>query len=164
VAENIVALDRDSFFPRGLLDAAKAQARTLKAIQVLGVKARPESKISQLSGGNIQKMILGRELSEPPAKLCVLCEPGWGLDYSSLRRSYKRILELRNRGSAILLISSDIDEIMELSDRIAVLHKGGLTGLVTNGPGTTKARLGALMMGLECADEASGAEAGIRHA
>jgi simple sugar transport system ATP-binding protein len=157
VMENIVALDRDSFFPGGLLDSAKAQARTLKAIQVLGVKARPESKISQLSGGNIQKMILGRELSEPPARLCILCEPGWGLDYASLRRTYKRILEVKNKGSAIILISSDIDEILELSDRIAVLHKGSLAGIVPNGPGATKAKLGAMMMGL-------GAQAGENHA
>ncbi|MEL7555024.1 Ribose import ATP-binding protein RbsA [bioreactor metagenome] len=163
VAENIVALDRGSFFPHGLLDSAKAQARTLKAIQVLGVKARPESKISQLSGGNIQKMILGRELSEPPAKLCLLCEPGWGLDYASLRRTYKRILEIRSRGSAVVLISSDIDEIMELSDRIAVLHKGGLTGLVTNGPGITKSKLGALMMGLENVYSGSRGTAGRDH-
>ncbi len=152
VAENIVALDRDSFFPHGLLDSAKAQARTLKAIQVLGVKARPESKIRQLSGGNIQKMILGRELSEPPANFCLLCEPGWGLDYASLRRTYKRILEVRNKGSAILLLSSDIDEILELSDRIVVLHEGMIAGIVTNGPGITKAKLGAMMMGLGRSD------------
>ena len=156
VAENIVALDRDYFFPRGLLDQSKAQARTLKAIQVLNVKARPESKISQLSGGNIQKMILGRELSEPPAKLCLLCEPGWGLDYASLRRTYKRILEVRNKGSAVLLLSSDIDEILELSDRIAVFHKGSLASILQNGPRATKARLGALMMGLKNTDEGLG--------
>jgi len=153
VAENIVALDRDYFFPHGLLDQSKAQARTLKAIQVLSVKAKPESNVSQLSGGNIQKMILGRELSEPPAKLCLLCEPGWGLDYASLRRTYKRILEVRNKGSAILLLSSDIDEVLELSDRIAVLHKGSLAGVVSNGPKATKARLGALMMGLNSDDD-----------
>jgi len=148
VAENIVALDRDNFFPHGIIDTKTARAKAEKAIQIMGVKAKPESKVFELSGGNIQKLILARELSDPPAPFCLLCEPGWGLDNSSLKRLYRRILELKRSGSAILLMSSDLDEICLLSDRIAVLHEGSMAGLLQNGPEITKSKLGALMMGL----------------
>ncbi len=148
VAENFIALDRAAFFPRGILDSEAARKAASAAISDFSIKAGPDSLVEELSGGNIQKMILARELSDPPPALCILCEPTWGLDRASAEFVYDRILALREKGSAIVLLSSDIDEILTLSDRIAVLRKGRLAGSLPNGPEVTREGLGSLMLGL----------------
>jgi len=148
VSENFMALDRSAFFPHGFLDKNAGQKAAEKAIHEFSIKAEPGSRIEELSGGNIQKMILARELSDPPPWLSILCEPTWGLDMASTDFVYNRILGQREKGSAILLMSSNLDEIMALSDRIIVLHKGRVVASETNGIGTTREALGALMLGL----------------
>lgn len=147
VWENLIAVDRDRFFPRGILDRRKADKASRKAIDAFKVKAQPENKVRELSGGNIQKLILSRELASPPPALCVLCEPTWGLDIATTEYIYGKIREARGQGAAILLISSNLEEIMGLSDRIAVMHKGRISGEV---PGALAAKdhLGAMMLGL----------------
>ena len=106
-------------------------------------------------------MILARELSDPPPALCVLCEPTWGLDRASAEFVYDRILALREKGSAIVLLSSDIDEILTLSDRIAVLRKGRLAGSLQNGPEATREALGSLMLGLSESSRPVAARGGL---
>ncbi len=91
-------------------------------------------------------MILARELSDPPPVSASSASPR-GLDAAS-RVPYDRILSLREKGSAIVLLSSDLDEIMTLADRIVVLHKGAVTGAMTNDRDVTRESLGALMLGL----------------
>jgi ABC-type uncharacterized transport system ATPase subunit len=76
-----------------------------------------------LSGGNLQKLILGRELDREPAVL-VANQPTRGLDVGAIEEVRKRILEQRTTGTGVLLISEKFDEIMELSDRIAVIYEG----------------------------------------
>ncbi|MHB9153106.1 MAG: ABC transporter ATP-binding protein [Spirochaetales bacterium] len=151
VAENFIALDRSTFFPKGILDAEAAKTASADAILEFSIKAKPWSFVDELSGGSVQKMILARELSDPPPRLCVLCEPTWGLDAASTEFAYDRILALREKGSAILLLSSDLDEIITLAERIIVLHGGRVVGAMANDRNVTREGLGALMLGLGAA-------------
>jgi simple sugar transport system ATP-binding protein len=75
----------------------------------------------------LQRLIVSRELAED-ARLVIMSEPGWGLDAASRHRSEKRIRSLAAKGAAILLLSTDIDELLSLSDRILVLRNGEIAG------------------------------------
>lgn len=153
VTENVIAPDRDTFFPAGLLDSGAARTAAQAAIDAFSVRAEPDHLVGELSGGNIQKLILARELMlagrvpGEPAKLCVLCEPTWGLDQASAEFAYGTIRSLRDRGSAILVLSSDLDEILALSDRILALHGGAMAGAWENRPGISREEIGAAMLG-----------------
>ena len=83
----------------------------------------PEARISTLSGGNQQKAVLAREFSASPVFL-LLSQPTRGLDVGAIEYVYKRILQLREMGAAILLVSMELEEIFALSDRIVVIHGG----------------------------------------
>jgi simple sugar transport system ATP-binding protein len=100
--------------------------------------------VRNLSGGNIQKLILARELSGTP-KLLVACQPTRGLDVGATEYIHKRIVEIANKGTAVLLISEDLDEIIELSDRIAVIYEGEIAGIVL--PTTSIEKIGLMMTG-----------------
>ena len=100
----------------------------------------------KLSGGNLQKMVVASELVRDP-QLIVAVDPTAGLDVGATEDIHKRLLEERGRGKAILLISSDLDEIMALSDRIAVMYRGRITGVVAPEHATAET-MGLLMAGL----------------
>jgi simple sugar transport system ATP-binding protein len=99
-----------------------------------------------LSGGNQQKVIVARELSRP-IKLLIASQPTRGLDVGSIEFIHKRIVEARDRGAAVLLISAELDEIMSLSDRIAVMYKGHILDTLDAGT-ATREQLGLLMAGV----------------
>jgi simple sugar transport system ATP-binding protein len=99
-----------------------------------------------LSGGNQQKVIVARELSRP-IKLLIASQPTRGLDVGSIEFIHKRIVEARDRGAAVLLISAELDEIMSLSDRIAVMYKGHVLDTLEAGT-ATREQLGLLMAGV----------------
>jgi len=100
---------------------------------------------SSLSGGNKQKVVLARELSRP-VKLVVACQPTRGLDVGSIEFVHKRIIAERDSGRAILLFSTELDEVMDLADRIAVMYQGEIIAMV---PATTSREdIGLLMAGV----------------
>jgi len=101
--------------------------------------------VGTLSGGNQQKVVLGREISESP-RLIVISQPTRGLDIGSTEYVHERLLEQRARGCGILLISSELDEIRALSDRIAVMFEGRIVATL-NAKEATEERLGLLMAG-----------------
>jgi len=103
-------------------------------------------KTANLSGGNQQKVIVAREFSGP-IKLLIASQPTRGLDVGSIEYIHKRIIEKRDEGTAVLLVSNELDEIMSLSDRIAVMFKGKIIDTV-NAEETTKEALGLLMAGV----------------
>lgn len=105
--------------------------------------------IKTLSGGNIQKLILARELSRQP-KLLVAAQPTRGVDIGATEYIHKRLVEQRAQGAAILLISEDLDEILALADRIAVMYEGRIIGIV-EGKDATPEQLGLMMAGVETA-------------
>ena len=99
-----------------------------------------------LSGGNQQKVIVARELSRP-IKLLIASQPTRGLDVGSIEYIHNQILDRRNRGVAVLLVSTELDEIMQLSDRIAVMYRGRIVAIVP-ARDSTKEFIGLLMAGV----------------
>ncbi len=108
--------------------------------------AEKTGNVSQLSGGNAQKVIIAREFDADP-KVLIASQPTRGVDIGSIEFIYKKLLELRDKGKAILLVSSELSEIMSLSDRIIVMYKGKIVGEV-DGKSATKEQLGLLMAGV----------------
>jgi len=102
--------------------------------------------VSALSGGNKQKVVLARELSRD-VKLVVASQPTRGLDVGSVEFVYEKLLSERSANRAILLISSELDEVLELADRIAVIYKGEIVGEV--GPDVSREKLGLMMAGIK---------------
>jgi simple sugar transport system ATP-binding protein len=138
--------DRPPFSVRGVLDADAIRAngdRLAKEFDVRPPNAR--AIVGNLSGGNQQKVVLGRELSEQPT-LIVISQPTRGLDIGSTEYVWERLLEQRARGCGVLLISSELDEIRALSDRIAVMFEGRLVATLSAAEATEE-RLGLLMAG-----------------
>lgn len=149
VADNMVLCSYYlSPFARGGViqqDAVDSNAR--KLIQEYDVRTpSPYVPTSKLSGGNQQKVIVARELSRP-VKLLVASQPTRGLDVGSIEYIHKEIVAMRDRGLGVLLISAELDEIMALSDRIAVTYRGKIVATV-DAKTATREQLGLLMAGV----------------
>jgi general nucleoside transport system ATP-binding protein len=112
---------------RGLIDMAKAtiaKERVVKNYDVRKGKVDPEARM--LSGGNLQKFVVGRELDRKPGIL-IVNQPTWGVDAGAAAAIRQALVDLARSGSAVLVISQDLDEIFELADRIAVISRGQLS-------------------------------------
>jgi simple sugar transport system ATP-binding protein len=107
--------------------------------------------VKSLSGGNQQKVITAREISKEP-RIIIAHEPTHGLDISATRYIHNLLLELRNQGKAVLLVSSDTDEILKLSDRIAVMSRGKIVG-ISRREEVNMERLGLMMGGVRATAE-----------
>jgi len=145
--DNLIALDRGTFFPRGLADRGAAREFARASIERFALRASPEDRFGALSGGTMQKAILARELSGD-ASFLLCSNPTWGLDVASAGFVHERIAEARDRGAGVLLISSNLDELLALSDRVVALYKGRAVCELANDPGLTRERLGEYMLGL----------------
>jgi simple sugar transport system ATP-binding protein len=105
-----------------------------------------ETPVGSLSGGNQQKVIVAREFSRP-IKLLVASQPTRGLDVGSIEYIHRRIIEKRDQGCAVVLVSPELDEVMQLSDRIAVMYRGKIVA-VLNADEVSKEYVGLLMAGV----------------
>jgi ABC-type uncharacterized transport system ATPase subunit len=127
VAENIGfrRFDRHPFSRAGTLVSGRALRRNAQALILeYGIRTpSADAPIASLSGGNVQRAVLARELSEDVA-LLVASNPCFGLDFAAVAEIRSRLMEARNRGAAVLLISADLDEIFALADRIIVISDG----------------------------------------
>jgi simple sugar transport system ATP-binding protein len=133
---------------RGKLGLRQEQELVEHWTRELGVvTASPDALISTLSGGNQQKVVVAREFSEDP-RFLIASQPTRGLDVGAIEFVHKSLVEKRDQGVAILLVSAELDEIMELSDRIAVLYEGEIMGMFESGA-VDENRLGLLMTGGE---------------
>jgi simple sugar transport system ATP-binding protein len=112
-----------------------------------------------LSGGNQQKVIVGREFTRP-IQLLIAAQPTRGLDVGSIEYIHKRLIEKRDEGVAVLLVSVELDEIMALSDRIAVMYEGEIVGTV-DADKVTREQLGLLMAGSRLENAQYGAKGGV---
>lgn len=120
--------DKAPFSQKGLLNKKAIFSHSESLIREYDIRgAEPFTPVSRLSGGNQQKVILSRELGGK-IKLLVLSQPTRGLDVGAVQSVYNRIFKLREQGVGMILISSDLDEIFLLSDRIAVMYRGEITG------------------------------------
>jgi len=102
-----------------------------------------ESDLSTLSGGNQQKVIAAREFSRD-VDLIIAAQPTRGIDVGSIEFIHRQIIDLRDKGAGVLLVSAELDEILQLSDRIAVLYRGRIVGLFDRAD-VTREQLGYLM-------------------
>lgn len=136
-------------FKRGFwIDRKSALKRAELIIEQFGIKTPgPGVCARDLSGGNLQKLLVGRELFSCP-KVLVVAQPTRGLDIAATDAVRKQLLTLRDQGTGVLLISEDLDEILEMSDRIAVMFSGRILGVVS-GKDATREHVGALMGGRE---------------
>lgn len=124
-------------------EVAKRYAHEL--ISKFDIRTPSENTVTKyLSGGNLQKVVVAREFSRNP-KLIIASQPTRGLDVGAIEYIHKRILDMRNSGKAVLLISADLDEILKLSDRIAVIYEGEIVSYVS--PKISEEEIGLLMAG-----------------
>jgi len=148
IAENLI-LDTHDLNPvakNGQIDKKYVRENATKLIKEFDVRTQSIFETaSSLSGGNKQKVVLARELSRD-VKLVIASQPTRGLDVGSIEFVHERLLAERNSGRAILLISTELDEVVGLADRIAVIYKGEILGIVT--PDVSREKLGLMMAGV----------------
>jgi general nucleoside transport system ATP-binding protein len=147
VAENLVLdmYDRPPFGGRFSLDLEAVAANADHRIGEFDVRTQSaDVPASTLSGGNQQKVVLAREMSRP-LKLLVVSQPTRGLDVGSMEFVHRRLIAERDNGTAIVLVSTELDEVLGLADRIAVMYRGQILAEVP--PGTPSETVGLLMAG-----------------
>jgi simple sugar transport system ATP-binding protein len=147
LTENFILQDyyRIEFGKFGMIDQKKVNAYSDRLIRDFGVKTPGRFEQAQnLSGGNQQKVIIAREISRNP-DLLVAMHPTRGLDVGAIEYIHKKIMEQRDSGIGVLLVSTEIEEVMKLSDRVAVMYEGRIMGIVT--PSETSVEELGLMMG-----------------
>src|SRR5947208_3180316 len=128
VAENMAfrSYDKPPLSMGWWLSPGPMREKARELIKAYRVKTpSPESAIETLSGGNVQRAVLARELSSV-VDVLIVANPCFGLDFASVAEIRAQIMEQRNRGAAVLLVSEDLDEILELADRVAVMSGGTL--------------------------------------
>ncbi len=149
VAENLLLVDYDKppYTSRGLLNFGAIGDRCRDLVSRFSVKTPSiEEKTRHLSGGNIQKVVIAREFT-CDADVLVVAQPTRGVDIGAAEYIHERLLEQREKGAAILLISEDLDEVLQLSDRIVVLLEGRVMGEVPRDQANPQA-IGLLMSGV----------------
>ena len=158
LADNVMLRDADRapFCRRGWLDFAAAREAAQHGIEAFAIRAEGvETPVRALSGGNQQKVILARELGRRP-RLLLAVQPTRGLDPGATRFVIDRVLALRDAGAAVLYISTELEEILAVADRVGVMYAGRLVGVVRPG-GTDLTRVGLMMAGaLEETPDAAG--------
>lgn len=150
VAENLILREfhKNPFSRSGFLNLKAIAKHSDHLIQNYQIKTPSKETLAKsLSGGNIQKVVVARELSRKP-RVIVASQPTRGLDVGAMEYVRERLLEQRKSGTAILLISEDLDEILALADRIAVLYEGEVMGIIP-GEEATPEKLGLLMAGVK---------------
>jgi len=148
VADNMVlnTYYRPPFARFSVLQPKAIDANARKLIEDFDVRTpSPYVITSKLSGGNQQKVIVARELSHP-VKLVIANQPTRGLDVGSIEYIHREIVKMRDRGVAVLLVSAELDEIMALSDRIAVMYRGQIVTTV-DAQKVSREQLGLWMAG-----------------
>jgi general nucleoside transport system ATP-binding protein len=123
--------------------ARRVAAAIVRAFDVRTPEPDPPAR--KLSGGNLQKFVVGREIIRKP-KLLVVDQPTWGVDAGAARLIRQALVDLARGGSAVLVISQDLDELFEIADRMAVIHEGGLSALRPTADWTREA-VGLEMLG-----------------
>ncbi len=133
----------------GMLDLAAIRANSQSLIKQFSILAPSgDLPVASLSGGNMQKVVLARELSSSP-RLLIAAQPTRGVDIGAIEYIHQQLVDQRTNGLAILLISADLQEVMKLSDRIAVMYEGEIVGIFPNTPDLTEDKLGLYMLGAE---------------
>jgi len=155
IANNII-LDQYNKAPyskRGALQPSVIEEAANTAVEQFDIRTTSIFLTAgSLSGGNQQKVVLARELSRP-LKLLIASNPTRGLDVGSIEFVHKRIIQERDGGAAVIIVSSELDEVVALADRIAVMYHGQIVGIVP--PDTSRDTLGLMMAGAHTMEDAA---------
>ncbi len=148
VAENLVLnhFDEPPYAKGPALDLAAIRRNAEERVAEFDIRTQSvDDPVTSLSGGNQQKVVLARELSRPLSAL-IANQPTRGVDVGAIEFLHRRLVDERNRGTAVLIISTELDEVVSLADRIAVMFRGRLIGIVP--PDTSREVLGLMMAGI----------------
>jgi general nucleoside transport system ATP-binding protein len=147
LAHNLLLTRHDAVGRSGWIDVKALRTQAAQIIARFGVKASgPDAAARSLSGGNLQKFIVGREISAQP-QLLIVSQPTWGVDVGAAAQIRAEILQLREAGCAVLVVSEELEELFEICDRLQVMAKGHLSPSV-NIKDANVAQIGAWMSGL----------------
>ena len=139
----------DKLKTHGLLDSKKISEFTNRILKEFLVKYdNSKQSIAELSGGNVQKVVVGREFDYEP-DLLIMNQPTRGIDVGAIEFIRKKIVDMRSRKKAILLVSADLSEILSLSDTILVMHEGRIVGHISDVKNTSENELGLYMLGVK---------------
>ncbi len=148
IKENLIgnAFYKPGFSKYGVLRESNIKNLAQKLVERFDIRPPViRANVSSLSGGNAQKVVIAREMNEN-SPLLLACQPTRGVDIGAIESIRKSILDAKTNGSSVLLISSDLEEILSLSDRILVMYEGKITGIL-NISEANEENLGLLMMG-----------------
>lgn len=152
VATNLVLKEIGTapFWRHGITDWDRINAHAREVIAKHDIRTPSEhTPVAKLSGGNVQKLLLAREL-DAAARVVILNKPTYGLDRKNQQLALERIAAAAARGLALIVISTELDELLEVSDRIGVMYQGRLAGIVENGAEAERG-IGLLMTGAAAA-------------
>ena len=148
VAENYIldTYHREPYSKNGILDREAVREQATVGVKQFDIRTPSvDTFAGSLSGGNQQKVVVAREFSVP-VKLVLAAQPTRGLDVGSIEYIHRRLVEQRDAGAAILIVSTELDEVLAVGDRIAVMFEGRIVGILS-GPDATHENLGLLMGG-----------------
>ncbi len=151
IVDNVISdrYDQKAYSGKGMLKKKFIRKTICDSIHSFGIKCDgPESPVRTLSGGNIQKVVAAREFTSEP-RVLIANQPTRGIDIGASELIHNKILELRDAGTAVLLISADINELMEVSDSLIVLCGGRIVAYFESLEGLTENELGEYMLGLK---------------
>jgi len=155
IANNLMldVYDKAPYSSHGVLKPSVIAAEAEKNVEQFDIRT-PSVNLTagSLSGGNQQKVVLARELSRP-LKLLIASNPTRGLDVGSIEFVHKRIIQERDSGAAVIIVSAELDEVVALADRIAVMYHGEIVGIVP--PSTDRDTLGLMMAGAHTEEDAA---------
>jgi ABC-type uncharacterized transport system ATPase subunit len=150
LSENFILQDyyTERFGKHGFLDWKSVDSYSDRLISSFSIKTPGRTELAQnLSGGNQQKVVVAREINRSP-KLIIAMHPTRGLDVGAIEYIHSKLIEQRDSGAAILLVSTEMEEILKMSDRIVVMYEGRVMGIVSPCD-TTSEKMGLMMGGTE---------------
>ena len=152
LARNLLLTRKEAVGKSGWLNRGKLQAQAARIIAGFSVKSGgPHAAAKSLSGGNLQKFIMGREIDAKPA-LLIVSQPTWGVDVGAAAQIRGELLKLRDAGCAVLVVSEELEELFEISDRLYVMAKGQLSPSLPRAKATVEL-VGQWMSGLWAQDK-----------
>jgi simple sugar transport system ATP-binding protein len=146
VAENLFLSELRRFTRFGLLSRERLQQEAEPRLRAFDVRGAPGMRLSQLSGGNQQKLVLARELSLQPLRFLLAAQPTRGLDVGAVESVYRALRGACSAGVAVLLVSSELSELLAVADRVLVMYRGKIVGELPGGV-EHQAAVGQLMSG-----------------
>lgn len=157
--ENLILGRQHEFSSGWRMDKGKMAAFAAARLTELDIRpAHPETLAGALSGGNQQKVVLARELSRSGLRVLICAEPTRGVDVGATEVIHRQLLTARDRGVAVVLVSSELSELRALSDRLGVMFRGELCAVLP--PGVDDDTLGAFMTGARVKGASEAAEGG----